>query len=367
MAHVSYQGLREQVRAALCRDKWQITSLLVAQIAFRPDAIAREQDRRGKNGKSTQEYSAKSSLVANVLHAMVKHGYAERRKNDVGIYEYRLTDKEPAKNTKKKPVATGFPFDIHPAADLFPMMGGEAFEEFVKDVQQNGVREPIIIWKGQLLDGRNRSAACLRLGMNPLDYACDLESEDVDPVAYVLSANLHRRHLDTTDKAKVALAVERIYAAEAKERQRDAGKTHGRGKGKLPEKLPEPIKGDSRDKAAEAVGISGRTLSDAKRVYESGNEEIIKAVDKKEMSISKAAKAIAPAKVEKEKPPEPKPRAVAKPEDRPEPPEESHDYDYPVVKAFAAADYRMNTLREIVKTLSHAERVILAGWLEESK
>lgn len=43
------------------------------------------------------------------------------------------------------------------------------------------------------------------------------------------------------------------------------------------------------------------------------------------------------------------------------------DYDYPVVKAFQAADYRMNTLREIVKTLSHAERVILAGWLEESK
>lgn len=249
------------------------------------------------------------------------------------------------------------PFEIHPAAELFPMMVGEAFEEFVKDVQQNGVREPIIIWKGKLLDGRNRSAACLRLGMNPLDYACDLESDDVDPVAYVLSANLHRRHLDTTDKAKVALAVEKIYAAEAKKRQ--GARTD------IKAELPESSKGQARDKAADAVGVSPRTVSDAKRVYESGNQEIIEAVDKKEMSISKAAKAVAPPKPRKEKPAAPKPEPA---KESPSPQEsEVDDFDYPVVKAFQSADYRMNTLREIVKTLSHAERVILAGWLEESK
>lgn len=252
------------------------------------------------------------------------------------------------------------PFEIHPAAELFPMMAGEAFEEFVKDVQQNGVREPIIIWKGQLLDGRNRSAACLRLGMNPLDYACDLESEDVDPVAYVLSANLHRRHLDTTDQAKIGLAVEKLYAAEAKERQ---ATSTGGSKPQLVAELPQAEKGKSRDKAAAVVGVSPRTISDAKRVYESGNQEVIEAVDKKEMSISKAAKAVAPPKPRKEKPAAPKP-GLAKESPRPQE-SESHDYDYPVVKAFQAADYRMNTLREIVKTLSHAERVILAGWLQE--
>lgn len=41
------------------------------------------------------------------------------------------------------------------------------------------------------------------------------------------------------------------------------------------------------------------------------------------------------------------------------------DFDHPAVEAFKAADYRMNTLREIVGTLSHAERVVLMGWLQE--
>ena len=58
----------------------------------------------------------------------------------------------------------------------------------------------------------------------------------------------------------------------ARLRKRDAGRTAGRGQ-IGPGKLPEPIKGDSRDKAAEATGKSGRTLEKAKAVRDAARAD----------------------------------------------------------------------------------------------
>jgi hypothetical protein len=71
--------------------------------------------------------------------------------------------------------------------------------------------------------------------------------------------NLHRRQLTLSQKAMVAARVRDLYDRQAKERQQEAGKVHGRGK--VPANLPEPITaGDARDQAGKAVGVSGMTL-----------------------------------------------------------------------------------------------------------
>src|SRR5690606_33589017 len=49
---------------------------------------------------------------------------------------------------------------VHPAATIFPMMDDERLRELAEDIKQNGQREPIVYWKDQLLDGRNRLKAC---------------------------------------------------------------------------------------------------------------------------------------------------------------------------------------------------------------
>ena len=82
-------------------------------------------------------------------------------------------------------MALGF----HPLANLLPMLDGEAFAAFVADIRANGLIEPITIYKGLVLDGRNRLKACQAAGIEPwfVEYDGD------DPLSFVLSQNLHRQ------------------------------------------------------------------------------------------------------------------------------------------------------------------------------
>lgn len=109
---------------------------------------------------------------------------------------------------------------IHPAADLFPMVEGDALRELCADIKERGLQQPIVVWRdGTVLDGRNRLVACYRTNQEVV-----LERyEGDDPVQFSLSANLHRRHLNQGQKAMVALKVEEIFAAEARKRQQEAG------------------------------------------------------------------------------------------------------------------------------------------------
>jgi hypothetical protein len=92
----------------------------------------------------------------------------------------------------------------HPAAALFPMMDAAAYEELKEDIRKHGLRCPLIILDGRILDGRNRYRACHELGKRPTFYTAP---PDVDPVAYVVSANLHRRHLTAEQKKEIIKEV----------------------------------------------------------------------------------------------------------------------------------------------------------------
>jgi ParB-like chromosome segregation protein Spo0J len=87
---------------------------------------------------------------------------------------------------------------IHPAAELLPLMSEAELAELAADIKKNGLLLPIAFWKktGELLDGRNRYAACQIAKVPPLTthYTGD------DPVAYVIGANIHRRHLTAAQK-----------------------------------------------------------------------------------------------------------------------------------------------------------------------
>jgi ParB-like chromosome segregation protein Spo0J len=86
----------------------------------------------------------------------------------------------------------------HPIADIFPPMEGAEFDALVADIKKNGLHYPIILYEGKILDGRNRYRACLAAGFEPATRNGD--SWIGDPAAFVISRNIHRRHLTAEQK-----------------------------------------------------------------------------------------------------------------------------------------------------------------------
>jgi len=117
----------------------------------------------------------------------------------------------------------------------------------------------------QTRPGRRRWTACRIAGVEPA--LIDVSPED--PIAYVLSLNLHRRHLSQSQLSIVADKAWAMYDHEAKERQREGGQKGGESKGmaNFPEPSPERT---ARDQAGAAVGVSGKLVDAARQVREHG-------------------------------------------------------------------------------------------------
>src|SRR5215469_8241819 len=107
---------------------------------------------------------------------------------------------------------------IHPAAEIFPRMSVEALEELAADIKVQGMLSPVVVIKEaraslSLLDGCNRLDAAELGGVQVIDGAGHLlvpfevfnpVEREIDPYAFVISANLCRRHLSESQRAMVA-------------------------------------------------------------------------------------------------------------------------------------------------------------------
>jgi transposase len=132
---------------------------------------------------------------------------------------------------------------VHPAADLFPLVTEDEKRAIAEDVKKNGLREPATLWWDQqakclcLLDGRTRLDALELLGRDifvggELRYggADDIFRKvdiDIDPIAFVISKNIHRRHLTSEQKDKlVADLLKAIPEKSNREIARMTGRHH---------------------------------------------------------------------------------------------------------------------------------------------
>ena len=115
---------------------------------------------------------------------------------------------------------------VHEAAEMFPLLSETdpaALKELGEDIKKHGLTSPIVLWSdgkspAQLLDGRNRLDAIeiaigrpVIIGPPSLTAGKDFLASNkvitldrsVDPYAYVISANIRRRHLKPEEKRKL--------------------------------------------------------------------------------------------------------------------------------------------------------------------
>lgn len=159
-------------------------------------------------------------------------------------------------------MTSAIPF--HPLADIFPMLDPKEQMSLSDDIKAHGLREPIVMHEGMILDGRNRYQACVMAGVDPTQKDFD----GPDPLAFVISANLHRRHLNDDQRAMVA---DNIATLERGDNQHTANA------------------GTSRAKAAALLNVSEAKVERVHKVRAKGAPELVAAVEKGEVSVSAGA------------------------------------------------------------------------------
>lgn len=169
-------------------------------------------------------------------------------------------------------------YDLHPLCTLFPRVTGAEFDAMREDIRANGLREPIVTHDGMILDGGNRYRACMEAGVEP-EFK---EFDGADVVGFVLSANLHRRHLTAGQHAAIVASVTNWAQAQA----------HG-GDRRSDQAATLPLE-SVRDRAA-ASGASERTQRMADKVAKA-SPALAKKVAHGEVTLPEAVRAVSPPK-----------------------------------------------------------------------
>lgn len=176
-------------------------------------------------------------------------------------------------------------YETHPAADLFPLIEGQALDSLAEDIREHGQQVPAVLHEGKILDGRNRVLACKRAGVEP--RTVDWKPHG-SPTAWVLSVNLHRRHLNESQRSMVSARAKPLFEGEAKARQKAHGGT-APGKKSLSANVREVKPAKASAQAAALTNVSTRSTEHATRVLRDGARETIAAVDSGRLAVSAAA------------------------------------------------------------------------------
>jgi hypothetical protein len=180
-------------------------------------------------------------------------------------------------------------YTYHPFADVFPLLEGDDFAKLLEDIREHGQREPVILYDGKILDGRNRYRACLELGIPPrFDHS--KASTDDEALRESVSRNLHRRHLTPTQRALAGARLLPLFEAIAREKSIQSGIDYGRG-GKDEVPGPHPLgerEPQARDQAAAAVGAGASSVQRAKKVLTEA-PDLVPALEAGHLQIKAAA------------------------------------------------------------------------------
>lgn len=153
-------------------------------------------------------------------------------------------------------------YKIHPIAELFPLMSHAELGELASDILENGMREPITLdFEGSVIDGRNRLLACERAGLEPITRTWG-NPKGLSVTTFIISANLHRRHLSPSQRAMIAEKLATLSDGQTKSQ---VGK------------FAEPVL--TQDEAALALRVSTRAVGSARRVRQKASPEVVAEVE----------------------------------------------------------------------------------------
>jgi len=159
-------------------------------------------------------------------------------------------------------------YPLHPYCAFFPQAHEDILDDMASDIYTNGQTDPIVLHEGQVLDGRNRQLACEMARVEPL-Y---VEYKGNDPLGFVISKNLNRRHLNDSQRTMLSQQAYKIRKLERLN--------------KSTEKIVEEI--------AEQFNVTERGVRRASRVADVASSDVQKKIVDGDVSIKCVETAMQP-------------------------------------------------------------------------
>ena len=170
-------------------------------------------------------------------------------------------------------------YPLSTLARLYTQIPPIHFQGMVESIREEGLRHPITLWRGQIIDGRHRYEACLQAGVKP--HFVELP-DDADAFNYVLDENSARRHMSDSQRA---IAAHRTWE-EAASGWTGLGLTDGESAN---------LHSLTLQQAADLFHVSRRLVLHAGRVFRSASQaipELRQAADQGDVAVSDASRVV---------------------------------------------------------------------------
>lgn len=159
--------------------------------------------------------------------------------------------------------------EYHKYANLFPLINGDDYNNLKEDIKKSGQLEPIYLYKDKIIDGRNRYRCCIDLGIEPIFKQYEGEGEKL--LSFILSLNLHRRHLSEGQRAIIAAKLANLDP----------------GRPSTSETVT--IATVSQSDAANALDVSRASVNRANRILNQGTDGLIGLVESGKLAVLPAS------------------------------------------------------------------------------
>jgi hypothetical protein len=172
--------------------------------------------------------------------------------------------------------------------NIFPAAKAEDYNRLRDDIRDNGydLKQPIVIYEGEILDGWNRWTACLELKINPSTRQFD--GNESEAIGFVMRTN-KRRNLNSGQWATIAVEAEDIIKAisEQSDKRMKAGKSNPS------QKIDQGSRNEQRSthKAAEIFNTNRTYVSQAAKIKHAA-PEVFEKVKAGKMTMQDAARAV---------------------------------------------------------------------------
>lgn len=177
---------------------------------------------------------------------------------------------------------------------LIPQLSEEEFDQLETNIIKDGILSPIVVWQNIIIDGHNRYEIAQKWDL--LFEFTEKEFEDENDVKeWMILHQFGRRNLSNYQRSVLALQLENVIKAKAKDRQRlHGGTAPGRTLVQNSEQVidEKPMERKTISQVAKVANVSHDTILKVKAIQEKAPDDILVKLEKDEISIHKAYETI---------------------------------------------------------------------------